>query len=301
EYHSLYVTEVMYSYDGEDPGDPDWTLGVPGDQATTGIWERVDPIGTEYNGTEMQPEDDHTPDPGTECFVTGNGPVGGGAGENDVDDGCTTLESPTFDLSEAEFAFVTYWRWYGEGGNSADDEFVVDVSSDGGTNWYPLERVENIANDWNQVNLNISDFVDLTNQVKFRFIACDLNTPGLTEAAIDDFAIEVFSTSPPSDAPEVVEVPRTRLTASKPNPFVPAGGATLINFRLSNPAHARLEIYDTSGRLVRTLVDKPLQSGAHEIAWDGRDAYGNEVTSGIYFYSLEAGAFKQSRRLTVLK
>ena len=46
--------------------DTGWVVGAPGDNAVTGVWERIDP-----NGTAAQPEDDHTPAPGTMCFVTG--------------------------------------------------------------------------------------------------------------------------------------------------------------------------------------------------------------------------------------
>ena len=131
---------MSYFYDAETP-DPNWQLGMAGDAATSGIWILADPIGTVYNGHVSSCEDDHTPTPGVQCFVTANGTVGGAAGEADVDGGCTTLRSPIFDLSTAEQAFVSYWRWFGEGGNSADDEFAVDVSNDGGATWVPLERV----------------------------------------------------------------------------------------------------------------------------------------------------------------
>ncbi|MBU1701072.1 MAG: S8 family serine peptidase [Candidatus Eisenbacteria bacterium] len=302
EYHSLYVAEEYYSYNAEDPDDPGWIIGAPGDAASSGIWERVDPIGTNYNGTDVQPEDDHTPSPGVKCFVTENGSVGGAVGEADVDDGCTTLFSPTFDLSGAEKGFVTYWRWYGETGNSTDDEFAVDVSSNGGTDWVELERVPNAANSWNYVFVDLSTKITLTDQVVFRFVACDLNTGGLVEAGIDDFSIVKF-TPFISGTPEIdVSAPVAKLSQNQPNPFHPSTSiATTISFRLSNPAHARLDIYDAGGRLVRTLVDRMLQSGTHNIPWNGEDDLGNSVGSGVYFYRLDAGAFVQSRRLTLLK
>jgi len=136
------------------------------------------------------------------CFVTGNGAVGGQVGDADVDGGCTSLRSPVFDLSAATQAFVTYWRWYGEGGNSTDDEFAIDVSSDGGTSWVALERVVDVDNTWREVSLDLTTLITLTEQVVFRFQACDLNTGGLVEAAIDDFSIETFvpNTSAAPDA-----------------------------------------------------------------------------------------------------
>ena len=86
-----------------------------GDAATSGAWNRMDPQATVYNDVVIQPEDDHTVALGVACFVT-DGNSGSAAGDYDVDGGCTTLLSPIFDLSTADMAFVTYWRWYGEGG-----------------------------------------------------------------------------------------------------------------------------------------------------------------------------------------
>ncbi|MCE2883265.1 MAG: choice-of-anchor B family protein, partial [Planctomycetaceae bacterium] len=70
-----------------------WTGGVAGDTATSGVWVRVDPV-----ATTAQPEDDHTAAPGTLCWITGNGVVGGAAGAADVDAGVTTLLSPVFNM-----------------------------------------------------------------------------------------------------------------------------------------------------------------------------------------------------------
>jgi len=274
-----------------------WQLGDAGDDATTGVWIRDDPVGTEYNGAPVQPEDDHTADPGVICFVTGNGAVGGGAGDQDVDGGCTTLLSPIFDLSESELAFVIYHRWYGQNGNATDDEFAIDVSSNGGTNWYPIERVPGNENSWQRVSLRIDTVVDLTDQIRFRFQACDLGSGGLVEAGIDDVSIETFNPNAAGLTDGGARL-RTALAQNKPNPFNPK---TMIRFTLSNPAVAHLVIYDASGRAVRTLVDRPLHAGAHNVVWDGRDESGRSVGSGVYFYKLHAGAFEQSRRMTILK
>jgi subtilisin family serine protease len=300
-FYSAMITELVYSTDGEDPGDPAWHLGMPGDAADAGIWIRDDPVGTVYNDVRMQSEDDHTPAPGVKCFVTGNGTPGGTAGEADVDHGCTTLQSPVFDLHTAEQCYVAYWRWYGEGGNSSDDEFAVDVSSDGGTNWVPLERVPDIANSWVKINVELSTLITLTDQVVFRFVACDLNAQGIVEAAIDDFSVETFAPDFTA-APEHGTAPHaTGLAQNRPNPVSPKDAVTTINFRLSNPAPARLLIFDTAGRLVRTLVDGPLESGSHNVSWNGLDDQGARVSAGVYFYRLSAGAFEQSRRMTILK
>ena len=46
----------------------------------------------------------------------------------------------------------------------------------------------------------------------------------------------------------------------------------------------RLEIYNSTGRLVKTLVDRPLPAGEYEVGWDGSDVNGGHAASGIYYY-----------------
>ena len=167
-----------------------WVVGAPGDDATTGIWTRVDP-----NGTPAQPEDDHTPDPGTMCFVTGQGKPGGGIGENDVDDGHTTLTSPVLDLVGKGGAIISYWRWYSnDQGNSPNaDIFVIDISNDNGSTWTNVETIgpagPETAGGWFQHSFRVSDFVEPTSEVRLRFIAADEGDGSIVEAAVDDFAV----------------------------------------------------------------------------------------------------------------
>jgi hypothetical protein len=291
------VTDQVYDYACEDPGDPNWTLGVPEDQATTGRWARGDPIGTEYNGEPVQSEDDHTPDPGVQCFVTGVGLPGGTAGEGDVDGGCTTLVSPTFDLTGAQSAYLTYWRWYAEGGNSTDDEFAVDLSSDGGTNWVPLERVPDNAAAWNRVSVDLATLITLTDQVVVRFVACDLGTGGLVDAAIDDISLEAFIPNTVGAPSEVIS-PVFRLDPARPNPF---SREVAVSFSLERAGMARVTVYDVQGRLVRTLLDGSQSSGPHHLVWNGQDERGATASSGIYFLRLEASDGRQVRKLIRLE
>jgi len=103
--------------------------------------------------------------------------------------------------------------------------------------------------------------------------------------------------APPDAAP--VEPPlRTRLRGHHPNPFNPR---TTIRFDLATHAHARLAIHDVSGRLVRTLVDGPLPAGEHEARWDGRDARGERVASGVYLCRLQAGGYRAAGKLILLE
>lgn len=93
-----------------------------------------------------------------------------------------------------------------------------------------------------------------------------------------------------------------------PNPF---GGGTVIAFEVPGPAarpasghspgstdsRVTLAIYDVSGRTLRRLVAAPLAAGIHRAVWDGRDARGREVPSGIYFARLSAGGRAFNRKM----
>ncbi|MCI0452262.1 MAG: T9SS type A sorting domain-containing protein [Candidatus Latescibacteria bacterium] len=83
-----------------------------------------------------------------------------------------------------------------------------------------------------------------------------------------------------------------------PNPFNPR---TTIRFVLASGGHVTLSIYETEGRLVRTIVDGERASGPHEAQWDGRDGAGNPVGSSVYFYRLTAGKFSSARKMVLLK
>jgi hypothetical protein len=88
------------------------------------------------------------------------------------------------------------------------------------------------------------------------------------------------------------------LSQNVPNPFNPA---TRIAFGLGVPANVSLRIYDAAGRLVRTLVEGARPAGRYSELWDGRDARGASVASGVYFCRLDAGRFTQTRKMLLLR
>jgi hypothetical protein len=101
------------------------------------------------------------------------------------------------------------------------------------------------------------------------------------------------------DAEMIAALPtRTTLYKNAPNPLNPA---TTIRFDLAHDAHVELRIYNVSGRLVRTLVNGPLERKRHQVVWDGMDNAGVPVSSGIYFYRLETTDFKDTRKMVVLR
>ena len=91
---------------------------------------------------------------------------------------------------------------------------------------------------------------------------------------------------------------RYRLYNNYPNPF---NAATSISFDLIEPRDVTLTISNTLGQVVKTYDQPRLTSGNHTVTWDGTDDAGNHVASGIYLYSIKAGSFTASHKMTLLK
>jgi hypothetical protein len=90
----------------------------------------------------------------------------------------------------------------------------------------------------------------------------------------------------------------TALYQNIPNPFNPS---TTIRYSVSEAGHVSLKVYDARGALVRTLVDKEMASGNEQVMWDGKDARGHQVSTGVYFYRLEASGKVYTRKMMLLK
>ena len=182
----LSIDAITVTFRDEMETDTGWTVGAPGDSATTGVWERADP-----QGTDAQPENDHTP-AGTECWITGAS-TGGGTGGNDIDGGATTLTSPALDTTAgAGDAVLSYYRWYSNnaGASPNTDSMLVQISGDNGASWSTLETVAENANAWVERRFTIADFVTPSAQVRVRFVASDLGDGSIVEAGVDDLQIE---------------------------------------------------------------------------------------------------------------
>ena len=193
----------FYSNDYED-GLGEWIGGDIIDNASAGIWELAQPIATyDDENNQIQPGEDHT-DFGSSCFITGNGYEDGNGGFDDVDGGKTTLFSPIFSLESFDEAIISYWYWYTNnvGDNAGNDLWQVLVSNNGGSTWQELYVSSNSTNEWKKQRFILSNYIELTDDIQFKFIAEDLFYDGdagsggsLVEAALDDFLIEYIISS----------------------------------------------------------------------------------------------------------
>jgi hypothetical protein len=90
----------------------------------------------------------------------------------------------------------------------------------------------------------------------------------------------------------------TRIQSVEPNPVNPS---TVVRFELAAASPVRISIYDVRGRRVTVLADAHHGAGIHEVRWNGNDARGAPVASGVYFVSLQAGAFRETRKVVVVR
>jgi len=95
------------------------------------------------------------------------------------------------------------------------------------------------------------------------------------------------------------EIPLTfALQQNYPNPFNPS---TVIAYQLPQNEFVNLEIYNALGEKVRTLVNETQDSGKYDVVWDGKNNFGNQLSSGIYLYRLTAGNYVKVMKMVLLR
>lgn len=88
------------------------------------------------------------------------------------------------------------------------------------------------------------------------------------------------------------------LDQNYPNPFNPT---TTIGYSIKNQGHVQLNIYNIRGQLIRQLVNEIQFAGHYDIVWNGKDENGIRVPSGTYVYVLQTEAFKDSKKMVLMK
>jgi hypothetical protein len=83
------------------------------------------------------------------------------------------------------------------------------------------------------------------------------------------------------------------LSQNYPNPF---NQSTMFNFQCSMPGNVRISLYDIAGREVALLVNEVLQPGTYQVRFDAEN-----LTSGVYFYRLQAGNFTETKRMLMTR
>ena len=157
------------------------------------------------------------------------------------------------------------------------------------------------------INFDVSKLWGNNSTIKITFQVID--SSGDITPATDFGWTTLTKAAQAGPAPSIAEgqqalIPNeTALLVNYPNPFNPE---TWIPYQLSKPTDVTLTIYDIQGREVRTLDlghqrAGLYQSRARAAYWDGKNAQGESVASGVYFYTLTAGEFSATRKLLIRK
>ncbi len=112
------------------------------------------------------------------------------------------------------------------------------------------------------------------------------------DAANNDLEFELES------EPMIVLPTIYSLSNNYPNPFNPE---TTIKFSLPDAQDVKLEIFNIKGQRVRVLLSESMGAGVHSVVWNGKDSGGRTVSSGTYFYRVQAGPLNQTHRMLLVK
>jgi hypothetical protein len=291
----LYETAVGYRmvklyYDFEEP--QGWSVNDDPD-LIDGSWERGVPIG---GGLRGDPPTDY--DGSGSCFVTANE-----AGNSDVDGGYTRLLSPLLQFDAATDVVVQYALWYtnDRGNNPNQDVFKIRYLNNPG--WLtPLHEVGPMTptpTDWHVGTLAIGGIVDHQNGFWLVFEASDTSPWSVVEAGLDAVTVTALKCDPTGVGEGSDAAAEAVLRGASPNPF---SEETTIRFEVPAHTSATVAIYDAAGRQVRELVLPAARTGGpRSLTWDGRDAAGRELASGVYFYRLESDGEFVERKMILLK
>ena len=313
-----------------------WSLGAAGDNAGSGQWVNVDPVGTSVGNSgsgfgsviadgagllslrsggaapaheghveafgltpgAVQPEDDRSP-AGTRCYVTGQGANSSDVAEADVDGGRTTLQTPPLDLTGMTIPTIGYWRWFYTNTGEATDYLAVLISNDDGSSWVPVDTTRARLGHWEEVAIRVTDYLSPTSQMRLQFIAADEGGKSVVEAAVDDLSLYDAATLPLGSYPYQGLVPSVlRLRPPWPNP---ANGVVHAVLELPATARVQAEVFDLQGRRVARVFDARAQAGTLVLTWDGADANGRPAEAGIYFVVARAGAETATARFVNLR
>jgi hypothetical protein len=124
--------------------------------------------------------------------------------------------------------------------------------------------------------------------------AYDTTFAGIIDVTIAKFNVGIInhieeSPSPPGGY---------QLRQNYPNPFNPS---TVIKYVIPEPGYVEINIYDIAGRKLNTLVSRIEQPGVKSVAWNGTDSKGNSASSGIYYYTLQAGDVFLTKKMLLLR
>ncbi|MBZ0203151.1 MAG: T9SS type A sorting domain-containing protein [Ignavibacteria bacterium] len=188
---------------------------------------------------------------------------------------------------------VTILTFYHKYAIDIMDNAYVDVSSDNGTTWSSAKYFYGIQSAWKQEVLDITDLANKSTTMKIRFTLVSNKNTVADGWYVDNVKISNYQ-DVLTGVTGIGEIPnRFSLNQNYPNPFNPS---TTIKYQLPENSFVKLAIFDALGREIQTLVNENKPAGNYEISFDGLN-----LSSGIYFYKIEAGSFRDVKKMMLIK
>jgi len=265
--------ELELGYHDDFVQDLGWTVQ---NAASAGHWERGFPIGTDFQGELSNPDSDVSGDCGGQAFVTGND--GGAAGNDDVDNGVTILNSPSMDLTGYVNPVIQFDYWFfNEGGSgSPNDEFVVKLNN--GTDITTVGSLPTTSGQWTTYSFSVSEHASITNDMKLRVDVQDADPGHLVEGGLDGF--RVYSTTAVADREKSIEV------QVFPNPIDKGFVNVVLN---GDFTRGRAVIYEVTGK----------QIGEKSLQIRGLNQIDVPNLAGVYLLEIDTDGKRTVERLLV--
>ncbi len=154
--------------------------------------------------------------------------------------------------------------------------------------------------EWGQASIPIDDirgdYIDLR-MLSYEFVILEVNGASC-EFALDDIYWEGGETVDVTNENKDLISQKFKLYDNYPNPFNPS---TNISYSISNGEHVSINIFDVNGGKLIELVNDFKSAGIHSIDWKGENERGVKVSAGVYLYSIDAGKFRQTKKMILLK
>ena len=145
-----------------------------------------------------------------------------------------------------------------------------------------------------QISYSYTDFEAYTNMVYYYWLE-SVSLDGIS-SYYGPLTVTIGDPTQEPRPPEVSMV--TKLLNAYPNPFNPN---TNIRYSIKDPGKVRIDIYNMKGQVIQTLTAEHNIPGFYQIAWDGCDANGKPVASGIYMYQMTSGNYSSIKKMVLAK
>ncbi|MFC1572870.1 SUMF1/EgtB/PvdO family nonheme iron enzyme [Candidatus Eisenbacteria bacterium] len=211
------------------------------------------------------------------------------------------------DCSRANYGYQYCVGWTSPVGSYPDAPEYLGISDMAG-------NAEEFCNDWYVCSLGTTAVADPTGPSSGHsrvvhgggwrasgglLLRCASRWPESPDTGTNHYAIRLTRTADPQTIKHpVIDDSRFILESNTPNPFT---ARTQIRYSLPSTSPAVVNVYDATGRMIRTLRDESHGAGVHSVTWDGKNVGGEDVPAGIYLYELRWDGNRTTKRMLLVR